>query len=151
MYVTKRSGFSMILAIFVVMIIAVLATSILSTATKGAKSVGDRFFLAQANLLADSAIEYAIMRAQGFDTSTGDCLNRVDIRVDDPNGVHTYDVNISILYSFSGGAPGGTCLFIEQNTGRATTMLIDATASLNEAAAITSEPIRVNKRTQERL
>jgi len=150
MFATKRSGFSMILAIFVVMIIAVLATSILSTATRGAKSVGDRYFLAQANLLADSSIEYAIMRAQGFDATTN-CLNRVNIRIDDPNGVHTYDANVSILYSFSGAAPGGSCLYIEQNTGRATTMLIDATVSLNDDANITSEPIRVNKRTQEKL
>lgn len=154
MFAIKRSGFAMIMAIFVVMIIAVLATAILGTAARSSKSVGDRFFLAQANLLADSAIEYAVMRVQGFDTSVAagdDCLNTINIRVNDSGGVHTYDVNISILYSFNGPAPTDQCLFLEENTTLATTMLIDTTVSLHADANITSEPIVVHKRTQERL
>ena len=150
----KRSGFAMIMAIFVVMIIAVLATALLGTAARGSKEVGDRFFLAQANLLADSATEYAIMRVQGFDTSVAggdDCLNTINIRVNDAGGVHTYDVNVSVLYSFNGPAPTDTCQFLEENTTLPTTMLIDTTVSLHADTNITSEPIVVYKRTQEKL
>jgi type II secretory pathway pseudopilin PulG len=154
MFVTKRAGFAMILAIFVVMIIAILSTAILGTAARGAKSVSDRFFFAQANLLADSATEYAIMRAQGFDTSVAagnDCLNNINIRVNDAGGIETYDISVSILYSFQGAAPTDKCVFLEENTTLPTTMLIDTTVSLHADANITTEPIIVHKRTQEKL
>lgn len=154
MYAINRSGFAMIMAIFVVLIIAVLSAWLLNASAVSSKSVNDRYFLAQAKLLADSATEYAIMRAQGFDTSVAagdDCLNNVNIRVNDSSGIHTYDANVSILYSFSGQAPNDQCLFLEENTGLQTTMLIDTVVSLRNDINISSEPIVVHKRTQEQL
>lgn len=151
MYATKRHGFAMILAIFVILLVAGGGAMLLSNAARGVKSVGDNYLRAQAELLAQSATEFAVMRVQGFDDESGDCLNQLDITVNDASGSPMFDANVSITYSFRGAAPAGTCTFINQNTTQETRMLVDTTVTTRTDANLSTEPIRVHKRTWQKL
>lgn len=148
MSVTKRKGFAMILAIFVVVMVALGGALLLSNAAKGSKSISDNYLRAQAELLAQSATEYALMRAQGVDTTAGACLNQLNITVNDAGGTAMFDVNVSLAYSFEGAAAAG-CTTLADTTGKDTMVLIDATAVTR--ATITTEPIRAHRRSWQKL
>jgi hypothetical protein len=141
MYATKRSGFAMILAIFVVVLIAMGGALLMSGGAKESKAVGDKYLRAQAQLLAKSATEYAVMRVQGFNGAG--CLNQLNITVNDANGGNMFNINVSMNYSFRGAAPGGTCNVLAANTGKDSTVLLDVTVTDNGLA---TEPIRVHER-----
>jgi membrane-associated protease RseP (regulator of RpoE activity) len=158
MYATKRSGFAMILAIFVVVLVALGGVILLGRATLGPKYIGDKYLHAQAELLADSATEFAMMRAQGFDTTGANCLNNLNIAVNDANGAPAYDINVTLQYSFAGLEPAnGQCNTLDQNTsgqgalGEGAMMLIDTIVSSNADANLSTEEIRVTKRTWQKL
>lgn len=150
MYGIKRSGFAMIMAIFMVVLIALGGIMILSNVSVAGKSAGDKYIKAQAELIADSAVEYALMRVQGFDMSTGNCLNQVTVNVNDASGVSAYTANVSLLYSFRNAAPtGGTCNFLAQNTGKDTSVLVDVTVTAT--SGMSTEDIRIHKRSWQKF
>lgn len=142
----------MILAIFVILLVAGGGAMLLSNASKSVKSVGDNYLRAQAELLAQSTMEFAVMRVQGFDDENGSCLNQLNITVNDSSNSPMFDANVSITYAFRGTAPtGGICNFIQQNTLQDTRMLIDTTVTTNTNANLSTEPIRVHKRSWQKL
>lgn len=148
----KRRGFAMILAIVVVLLIAAGGALVLGNAAKGGKSMGDNYLRAQADLLAGSATEFAVMRAQGFDTTGGNCLNNLNITVQDSAGSAMFDANVTLFYSYRDPKAmcGVTCNCIS-NTGKETTILIDTTVITHPGANISTEPIRVHKRSVQKL
>ena len=158
MYATKRSGFAMILAIFIVVLVSLGGVMLLSKAALGSKFIGDNYLRAQADLLVQSATEFAVMRAQGFDISGGRCLENLNITVNDSTGTMAmYDANVSYAYSFRGTAPGGAGTLctaphvLAINTGKDTMMLIDVTVSTRLDTNLTTEPIYLHKRTWQKL
>lgn len=155
MYATKRSGFAMILAIFVVVLVALGGALLLRNASTGAKSVGDNYIKAQAELLAMSATEFAVMRAQGFNHTGGNCLNQLNIEIKDAgNTMVMYDANISLAYSFRNPVVAGfndTCTRLADNTQKDTMILMDVTVTARESANLSTEPIRVHKRSWQKL
>lgn len=152
MYVTKRKGFAMILAIFIIVLVALGGVLLLGNASLGTKTAGDNYFRAQAELLIESATEFAVMRAQDFNTSGANCLNNLNITVQDAAGAAAYDVNVTIQYSFKAAAPvNNQCNTLATLTGNPTMMLIDTTVTTNTAANLSTEPIRVHKRSWQKL
>lgn len=149
MFVSKRSGFAMILAIFVMVLVALGGAMLLSNVSTGGTSVGNNYLHAQGELLAESATEFAVMRAQGFNTAGGHCLNTLNITVNDATGTAAYQANVNIQYSFKGLRPNNQCSVLAENTGNATMMLIDVTVTSD--SNLTSEPIRVHKRSWQKL
>lgn len=141
----------MILAIFVVVLVALGGVMLLGKASTGAKSTGDNYLRAQAELLADSATEFAIMRAQGFDRGAGgntNCLDQLNIAVNDTSGSAMFDVGVSFAYSFRGVQNGSCSNILAQNTGKDTMILMDVTVTDHN---LSTEPIRVHKRTWQKL
>lgn len=148
MYVTKRSGFAMIMAIFIIVLVSLGGVMLLGNVSLGNKSAGDNYFRAQAELLASSATEFALMRAQDMNTSGVNCLNNVNISVVDASGAAAYNVNVSLQYSFKNAAPAnGQCNTLSQNSSKDTMVLIDTTVSTN----LSTEEVRVTKRTWQKL
>ena len=141
MYATKRSGFAMIMAIFVVVLVAMGGALLMSGGAKESKAVGDKYLRAQAVLLARSATEYAVMRVQGFNAAG--CLNRLNINVDDASGTRMFDVVVTMNYSFRGAASGGACNVLAANTGKESAVLMDVTVTDHN---LSTEPIRVHER-----
>lgn len=145
----KRKGFAMIMAIFVVVLVAAGGALLLSNAARGSKSISDNYLRAQAELLAQSATEYALMRAQDVNTSAvgNPCLNQLNITANDASGSAMFDINVSLAYSFEGAAAAG-CTSLANNTGKATMVLIDATVRDHNLG---TEEIRVQKRSWQKL
>lgn len=153
MYVIKHRGFAMILAIVVVLLIAAGGALILSNAARGTKSMGDNYLRAQAELLAESATEFAVMRAQDVNTSSGSCLNQLNITVYNSNGAVTgnemFDANVTLFYSFRNAKPA-PCNGVGL-TGKETTVLVDTTVTTRPSAGLSTEQIRVHKRSVQKL
>lgn len=146
MYATKRSGFAMILAIFVVVLIAMGGALLMNSGAQESKKVGDKYLKAQADLLVKSATEYALMRIQDFNTSGGVCLNQLNIAVNDTSGGNMFNINVSMQYSFGGNSPcgaAGTAGVLAADTGKDTTVLMDVTVTDNNLG---TEPIRSHER-----
>lgn len=142
----------MIMAIFVVVLIALGGTILLSNASKAAKGIGDKYIHAQAEMLALSATEFAVMRAQDFNTSGANCLNELNITVQDSAGANAYKADVSIAYSFEGPRPvNNQCNTLSDNTGNPTMMLIDVRVTEDSNANLSLDGIRVIKRSWQKL
>jgi len=138
----------MIMAVFVLIMVALGGTLLISNTAKGGKSISDSYLRAQAELLAQSATDYALMRAQGVNTAGGTCLNQLNITVNDSSATPMFDITVDLAYSFEGAAAAG-CTRLADTTGKDTMVLIDATAVTR--ANITTEPIRAHKRSWQKL
>jgi hypothetical protein len=143
----------MILAIVVVVLVAMGGVLLLSNASKGSKSLGDNYLRAQASLLADSATEFGVMRAQGFNRNGNtNCLDQLNITVNDASGTAAYDINVSYAYSFRFPNQNTACSnILADNTGKDTMMLLDVTVTTRAAANLSTEPIRIHKRSWQKL
>lgn len=151
-YRGHRPGFSMIVAIFVVLIVAWLASQVLNMSAKESKGTGDRYLLYQAELLADSATDYAVMRIGDYDeTVNNNCLRDISITVNDAsNTIPMYDINMRMYYSYQGAAPANcpahNVLSPAVGTGLDSMVLIDTTVTVRADSNLSTEPIRVHRR-----
>lgn len=152
-YRGQRPGFSMIVAIFVVLIVAWLAAQVLHVASNESKGTGDRYLRYQAELLAESATDYAVMRIGDYNESVGNnCLEDINITVNDASTppVPMYDIGMTIYYSYKGAAPANcpakNVLSPATGTGLDSMVLIDTTVAAREVSNLSTEPIRVHHR-----
>ena len=89
-----RKGFSLITAIIIMILLATLLTLSISLSSQSVKQTTDIFLKAQAELLARSATEYALLAISGHDRDgSGNCLEDLTIGY---NNTHT--ATISIMY-----------------------------------------------------
>ena len=158
MYAIKRSAFAMILAIFVVMMIAMGGALILRNASSGTKSTIDNYLRAQADLLADSAIEFVAMQMQGIVTNavSTPCLNRLNISVrDQSDTMVTYEINSTLRYSFvnivAHSADGCNRLAPDRVGDGNSMVLIDVTVTTRDESNLSTEPIRIHKSSFQKL
>jgi len=150
-YTGQRRGFSMIVAIFVVVLVAWLGSQVLHVAANESKSTGDRYLRYQAELLADSATDYAVMRIGDYNGTLNDnCLEDINITVNDASTAHNpmYDIGMTVYYSFKGPAPANCAvknvLSPAAGTGLDTMVLIDTVVATRPG--LNTEPIRVHHR-----
>jgi len=144
----KRRGFAMILAIFIVLLVAAGGALLLSNTTMGAKGVSDTYLHTQAELLAESATEFAVMRAQGFDTSGGHCLENLNITINDASGSAMFDANVSMSYSSGVTKPVNCTNWVAVDPSLPTMILVDVAVTDHN---LSTEPIRVFKRSWQNL
>ncbi len=158
-YQHSRSGFAMIMAIFFMIVIATLLSYMLSSTTETAKRTTNTYVNEQAQLIARSSVEYAILRVSGHNragpdningTSDDNCTNGFNTQYS-PNGNALLDVNVTIRYIGFGYAANcsdfiGTIQTAESNG----TMLIDVYVS-DSPGLMLSEPIRYHRRTLQKL
>ena len=91
-----KKGFSLILAIIFILLVASIGALSMSISSSSAKTSVNLFIHEQAKLLADGAAEYAIMKVQQNDF-TATCVDEIEINY--PNGTNpTFRANISITY-----------------------------------------------------
>ena len=91
-----KKGFSLILAIIFILLVASIGALSMAISSSSAKTSVNLFIHEQAKLLADGAAEYAIMKVQqnGF---TATCVDEIEIKY--PNATNpTFKANISITY-----------------------------------------------------
>ena len=91
-----KKGFSLILAIIFILLVASIGALSMSISSSSAKTSVNLFIHEQAKLLADGAAEYAIMKVQQNDF-TATCVDEIEINY--PNDTSpTFRANISITY-----------------------------------------------------
>ncbi|MCI6642407.1 MULTISPECIES: hypothetical protein [Campylobacter] len=93
-----KKGFSLIAAIFFIMLISTIALTSLSIATMSAREAPNILLNQQAELLARSATEYAIMNIQQNDYDKG-CPDSVkEINLNYPSKSPIFNVKVQIYY-----------------------------------------------------
>lgn len=148
-----RRGFSMITAIIFMVLVATLGALALSLSTTTVKQTSDLYLREQAELLVQSATEYALLAISGHEINNANgCLNTINATYN-----NTFDINISIYYlgnNLPNGCRGfdgtivstGTLTNIDANDSNVTVM-IDTVVSVPVDKNVSTEPIRLHRRT----
>ena len=150
-----RKGFSLLTAIIFIVLVATIAALSLSLSSSSAKQTSDIFLREQAELLLQSATEYALLAisAHTINTTNG-CLNTIIAHYPD-HASPIFDINISINY-LGKNLPKGCKIFdvitLDTYNNISTddsnvTVIIDTIVQTNTNAAMTTEPIRLHRRT----
>ena len=106
----QRKAFSMVTAIFVIILMATVAVLVLNMAGKIVKETTAQYQKEQAVLLAKSYTEYAIMAVMSNDRNASDCIENIDGRIGaSVNTGEGYLVNTRIAYIADNNARVGTC------------------------------------------
>jgi len=142
-----RRGFGLITAIIIMVTVATLMTLMIGLSSGGVKVTMDIYLKEQAEILARSATEYALLAISGHDNSKN-CIEKINITY--PNSANpTHEANLTIYYM--GRDIPFTCKNIlanDINTSESNmTVIIDAVVSVNQVNTGITEPIRVHRRT----
>lgn len=134
MYTTSsmRKAFSMITAIFVIVIMATVGALVMSTSGKIVKNTTAQYQHEQALLYTKSYTEYTIMAVTGNDRSAT-CLQTITGTIgDDPNSGNGYRVRTHIAYIADGNS-----------TGRSDVSKCDGVRILSNSVSTTSTPLTI--------
>lgn len=156
-YILMRRGFTMIMAIFFMVLVATLGAFALSLSTSTAKHTTDIFLREQAELLAQGATEIAVMNLleRKFDATTTNCptVTGGDRRIFTPNPLNFPDntnplftIQVEVVQIFGDINGCGTAISTDASRG---TVILDVTVTANQA--ITNTPIRFHRRTIQKL
>ena len=91
-----KKGFSLILAIIFILLVASIGALSMSISSSSAKTSVNLFIHEQAKLLADGAAEYAIMKVQQ-NNFAATCVDEIEINYPNEDSP-TFKANISITY-----------------------------------------------------
>ncbi len=146
-----RRGFSLITAIVFMILVATLGALALSLSNLSVKQTSDLYLREQAELLVQSGTEYALLAISGHDiVANGNCINTINATYS------VFDINMTIYYLGS-GLPNNGCRDFSNNiigihpiinTNESNvTIMIDTVVSVPVDKNITTEPIRLHRRT----
>ncbi len=145
-----RRGFSLITAIIFVVLLATLGALGLSLSTQGVKQTTDIYLKTQAEFLARSVTEYAIMAVTAHEINVANgCLNQVNATYPANGAGAMFRMRVDIRY-FGVGFPAG-CNMMDDNVSFADsnkTMQFDTYVWSDNN--ISTEPIRFHRRTIQR-
>ncbi|MCO4845826.1 MAG: type II secretion system protein [Sulfurovum sp.] len=103
-----RKAFSMLTAIFIIVLMATVAAFILNLSGKMVQETTTQFQREQAMLLAKSYTEYAIMAVTANDHTSATCLDTITGGYgDDGSGNDLYTINVDISYIGNNANLGG--------------------------------------------
>lgn len=137
-----KKGFSLLTAIMFIVLIATIGALALSFSTQTSKQTSDVYLRAQAEILARSATEYALL-ALSAHNHTANCLETIEAEYND-----IFDINMT-LYYIGNFDPTWTCGNVIANdiatADSNLTVIIDTYVQIKDN--ITSEDIRIHRRT----
>lgn len=146
-----RKGFTLITAIMFIVLVSTLGALALTLSAVSTKQTTDLYLRAQAELLAKSATEFALLAISGHEiNATNGCLNQINSQYVPNGGTALFDINVTINYLGNGlnTASGNNCNLLDDNISTAdsnVTVMIDT--FVETVAGITTEPIRFHRRT----
>jgi len=139
-----RSGFALLSAIFLMLLIGILMALSFSLSSQTTKQTGQLYLQEQGQLLAKSATEFALLAISGHD-NTADCIEQINLRY--PKNAPMYDINMT-LYYIGSGLPCSTDHLLANNINTAEsngTVMIDTFVSYTDPE--NNETIRFHRRT----
>ncbi|MDR2080935.1 MAG: type II secretion system protein [Campylobacteraceae bacterium] len=139
-----RKGIGLIMAIAFIVLVATIGALALSFSTQTSRQTGDVYLRAQAELLAISATEYALLAISAHNISASNCINGINI-------VHNsglFNVNMTMSY-IGNGLPAAGCRVLNGANAISTadsnaTVLID---TIVQSTLTDREPVRIHRRT----
>ena len=142
-----RRGFSLLTAVIFLVLVATIGALALSFSTLNVKQTSDIYLREQADMLLQSATEYALLAISGHQINAANgCLNTINSQFQQA-GNPVFDINISMNY-LGNGLPAGCNQFsatnIATNDSNVTVVIDTIVASV---AGIATEPIRLHRRT----
>jgi hypothetical protein len=150
-HILKRSGFAMIMAIMLLIVIStIMAVSISMSTTTTARTTNE-YLHEQAMLLTSSATEYAVLAISGHNrTTNNNCINAINAVYPNVNNP-MFDINITMQY-VGLNAGGGCDQYIASISTPETngTVLMDVTVTSSNELNLT-EAIRYERRTLQKL
>lgn len=150
-----RSGFAMIMALTVIVVIGTIMALSIALTTQTTKRTTDMYLYEQAVLLSNSAAEYALLRISQANPCSIPSLNFIpDLNQDGSIADDIYDINITMQYIFNDSA---VCSdtdreyfnVVEEDTDG--TVLMDITVSVPTSKNVSSEPITFFRRSLQKL
>ena len=96
--VKHKKAFSMITAIFVIVIMATVSSLIMNVTGKTIKETTQQYQKEQAQLLARSYTELAISRVLNKERNATACFNTFTENFGEKSGFHGYDITVNIRY-----------------------------------------------------
>lgn len=153
----NRPGFAMIMAIFLMVLIGGMMAASISMSSTSTKKTENDYLHEQAQLLARSSTEYALLAISGHDPVVNNgCINTINMVY--PNAVNPmFDIRIDLQYIlFNGGVAIANCTPMNGTAGLAATpqsngtVMMDVVVSDNAALNL-SEPIRYHRRSLQKL
>ena len=145
-----RKGFSLITAIVFMVLIASIAALSLSFSTFSTKQTTDLFLREQAELLLQSGTEFALLAISGHDiVATNNCINAINSQYPQAGAAAIFDINITINYMGS-GLPAAGCNILSNavdTNDSNLTVIIDTIVETTPDNNISTEPIRLHRRT----
>ena len=93
-----RSGFSMLVAIFVILMLSLVATYIFYASSSISKESSIQYQREQAMILARSYTEYTVLALSGNNKDSGNCINTINANIGTPNNGRGYRVRVDITY-----------------------------------------------------
>ena len=150
-----RKGFSLITAIIFMVLIATLSALALSFSSLNVKQTSDTYLREQAELLLQSSTEYALLAISAHEINAANgCLNTINAQYPKSGNDAIFDINISIYYLGIGlplTSAAKPCQKFSDNdistTDSNVTVIIDTIVSTNTDNNISTEPIRLHRRT----
>ena len=143
----KRSGFAMIMAITVVVVLSTIMALSINMTNKSSKRTADIYLYEQALLYSKSASELALL-----DIAKKGCINTFDTNFS--NSI--YDANVTMRYVYTGavndssGNPCDEYISYIQTPEQNGSVLMDITITINDPTVV-SEPIRYFRRIMQKL
>ncbi len=146
-----RRGFSLITAIIIMMTVSLLMTLMLSISSTTVKTTMDIYFKEQGEILARSAVEYALLATSGHDNHQN-CVEHVNILYPSATAP-THEMNVTLMYI--GKDIPGCSQVLDNNISTEDsnmTAIVDVVVNVleNNLTGIT-EPIRLHRRTLQKL
>ena len=143
-FLKKRSGFAMIMAIIVIVVISgIMALSLLLTAETTKRTV-DLYLYEQAVLYSKSAAELALL-----DIAKNGCTDSFNISFPETDPI--YDTNVTMRYVYNSTVGTCTDYFNITTPEQNGSVLMDITVSVRADANVATEPIRYFRRSTQKL
>lgn len=148
----KSNGFSIITTVAVIVMVAFIASMMISVSSTSVKQTQRQYLKAQAKLLINSSIEYTLLAISGHPDTTN-CITNILLKFPNDTIKYTHEANITIKYIANTntmpkcGAVEHNSTSIVQESDK--TVLLDVSVRVNPA--LTSEEIRVHKRSLQKI
>ena len=145
-----KRGFTLITAIIFIVLIATIAALSLSFSTFSTKQTSDLYLREQAELLLQSGTEFVLLAISAHEiNATNGCINAVNAQYPKAGVNALFDINATIYY-IGNGLPLA-CNILGDNalatTDSNVTVIIDTVVETTAGNNISTEPIRLHRRT----
>ncbi len=145
-----KRGFSLITAIIFMVLLATLGALGLSLSTQGVKQTTDIYLKTQAEFLARSVTEYAIMAVSAHEVNAANgCLNQVTASYPSAGASAMFNMRVDIRY-FGNGLPGGCNTMADNVLHADSNRVMQFDTYVWSVNNVSTEPIRFHRRTIQR-